>query len=208
MSVCKRCEKAQVGYNDDFCLNCRWQQEADADLTPRLRNDLTSIKFTDVQTKEDKAWLQQKKSLYFTGVIGSGKTVYAAHLLLSSVDIKGLFGPRRFTFTPVLLQQLKSTFNNSTSESESDIIAKYSDAGVLVLDDFGVEKTTEWSYNALYLIINHRYEYLKPTIFTSNYTLDQIAEKLNDDRLPSRINSMCKVRTFEGVDFRSSRRQK
>jgi DNA replication protein DnaC len=45
----------------------------------------------------------------------------------------------------------------------------------------------------LYHLINHRYEYMKKTIITSNYTLEELEQRLNDQRITSRINRMCKI---------------
>ena len=79
---------------------------------------------------------------------------------------------------------------------------KYGDYHLLVLDDFGVEKISDWSYQLLYMLINRRYNNLKTTIFTSNFSLEQIAQQLGDDRLTSRIQHMCDVQKFEG-DYRT-----
>ena len=64
-----------------------------------------------------------------------------------------------------------------------EIINKYSLVDWLVLDDLGIEKTSDWSFQTLYLIINQRYEKLKPVIFTSNLSLEELAGQLGDDRL-------------------------
>jgi len=57
----------------------------------------------------------------------------------------------------------------------------------LVLDDLGTCKLSEWMFEILYSLINYRYEYLKTTIITSNYSIEQLAELWNDDRITSRI---------------------
>jgi DNA replication protein DnaC len=62
---------------------------------------------------------------------------------------------------------------------------------LLILDDLGVDKPSDWVLNVLYNIINYRYENLKKTIITSNFSLDEIAEAFNDNRITRRIERMC-----------------
>jgi len=64
---------------------------------------------------------------------------------------------------------------------------------LLVLDDFGVEKGifNPVNYEKIYKLINTRYEYLRPTIFTSNVSIDGLSEMMDDARIPSRIGRMC-----------------
>ena len=71
----------------------------------------------------------------------------------------------------------------------------------LILDDMGAEKTSEWSIQTLYSIIDRRYRDEKQTLITSNLTLDEIAEKVGD-RIASRIAGMCKVVEIKGKDRR------
>ena len=82
------------------------------------------------------------------------------------------------------------------------IIQRYSEADCLVLDDLGAEKTTDWSFSVLYLIIDNRYNNYKKTIITSNFALNQLAGKLGDDRIPSRIRAMCSIVKMDGDDRR------
>jgi len=100
-----------------------------------------------------------------------------------------------------LLGELRNTFSNQ-EHTEMEIITKYSTAEYLILDDIGAEKVSDWTLQSLSIIINNRYEYLKPTIFTSNFNLDQLADKLGDDRIPSRIFGMCYVYHMKNMDRR------
>lgn len=74
-----------------------------------------------------------------------------------------------------------------------DPVQQVAHAALLVLDDFGVEKGlyTPANYESIYKVINHRYEYLLPTIFTSNCALGELVSTINDVRVPSRIGRMC-----------------
>jgi DNA replication protein DnaC len=105
-----------------------------------------------------------------------------------------------FVAVPELLLSLRESYSkNDTSEGE--IISKYTEGSLLVLDDLGAEKSTEWSINILYIIIDRRYRDEKKTIITSNLSLDELADKL-DDRIASRIAGMCTVVPMGGADRR------
>jgi DNA replication protein DnaC len=86
--------------------------------------------------------------------------------------------------------------------SSSDVLRKYEEADILILDEIGTEKPSDWVFQMLYLLINYRYEYLKQTIIVSNFGLAELQERLNDDRIPSRIEEMCVSKSFEGRDYR------
>ena len=85
------------------------------------------------------------------------------------------------------IEELKLSFNDNSSTDE--IIVKYSNAYFLVFDDLGTKKVSEWILGVLYLIINRRYENLRKTIITSNFSLSEIAD-IYDSRISSRIERM------------------
>jgi DNA replication protein DnaC len=145
------------------------------------------------------------EGMYIWGPNGTGKTIYAAFILVA--NIKRQFDLERniFISSVELLSKFRNSYSKNTSESEMEILDKYSKVNLLVLDDFGVEKSTEWAYQMLYLLINRRYENMLTTIFTSNLNLQELGEKLGDNRIPSRIQSMCKIVNMTGKDFRADK---
>ena len=58
---------------------------------------------------------------------------------------------------------------------------------------------SDWAYQTLYSLINHRYDWLKTTIITSNYTLDELQDNWQDDRITSRIKRMCELLPKEKI---------
>lgn len=154
-------------------------------FTPRLQQLLTTI--PPVYP------LDQTKSYYIWGPVGTGKTVLAASMLLEAKKQMWLSvqtGKVLMIPLPELIQELTATFGNK-DQSEQEVLALYSGAAYLIIDDFGAERPTEYTLSALYLIINRRFEYLRPTVFTSNLSLAAVAEKFDDDRITSRIELMC-----------------
>lgn len=134
-------------------------------------------------------------SSYLFGVARTGKSVEAVRKLLSWHKyqfINRLNYSFEYINIPTLLSHLRTNLNN-----ESSIIEQYQKCKLLVLDDFGAEKMSEWSYQVLYLIISYRYDEMLPTIYTSNLSLQELATKLNDDRVPSRILQDCGPNIFK-----------
>jgi DNA replication protein DnaC len=184
---------------DETEFNLQTQQ-----FSKRIQKDINTLPFPKIDTIQ---------SSFVSGKIGSGKTLYAVFMMLTYLKnnfIHADWGKTaEFISIPDFLLKLKMCFNfnlkNDKEEknlSEFEIISKYKNLDFLVFDDFGAEKTTEWALQTLYLIINHRYENEKITIFTSNFTLSELAEKLGDERITSRIQQMCRIVKTNDINYR------
>lgn len=153
--------------------------------------------------------IQSEKSVFLSGSCGTGKTHLACGLMYEwarqNIEIKGdeIVYPKRPIFLPAVefFLQLKATFAQDSSVSEEDVISKYSAAEFLVLDDVGAEKISDWSRQGLYTLIDRRYRYMRPTIITSNLSLEEIGKQV-DDRIASRIVEMGPVVNLGEKDFR------
>ena len=148
------------------------------------------------------------RSLFLSGANGVGKTYKAAGILchwIESLNYKQLLNCSEagnypvFITVPELLMKIRNCF--SLQQCEESVVEKYSRCPVLVLDDLGVEKTTEWVLQTLYIILNNRYSNYMQTIITSNLTIEEIGDKLGD-RIASRIAGMCKIIKLTGRDRR------
>lgn len=132
-------------------------------------------------------------SYYIWGKSGTGKTTMAAHMYLEAAKkfyLEMLPGKCLFTTEYAFLNQLKSCIGDSWAD-ERAVMATYTTAEFLVLDDLGAEKITEWGLSQLQILINERYEEMLTTVITSNVSLKKLADVLGDDRIPSRIERMC-----------------
>ncbi len=143
------------------------------------------------------------KGLLLYGPPGTGKTHLAAAILRNVIKYKGQKGV--FCDFRNLLLSIKSTYD--TNESEIEIIENVVKAPLLILDDVGAERNTEWAKEKLNLIINYRYINNLPTIITTNLSfegsLEQFSSKF-DSRTESRIYEMCKILKVEGDDRRKA----
>ena len=73
-----------------------------------------------------------------------------------------------FQSVPELLQRIRSTFNSDNKENETQIMRALLECDLLILDDIGAEKTTEWVEEKLFNVIDGRYRKELPTLYTSN----------------------------------------
>lgn len=147
------------------------------------------------------------RGLLLMGTVGVGKTHLAVSIL------KGLT-ERGFTCLfyefGSLLKEIQDSYNVYTQTSELGVLAPVLNAEILVLDELGASKPTDWVRDTMAHIINTRYNDKKLTIFTSNY-LDERRndrEELLEDRIGTRLRSrlyeMCQSITLSGDDFRRS----
>lgn len=104
---------------------------------------------------------------------------------------------------PEFFFEIKQTYNKNASQDEEEVMSRYSWCDLLVLDDLGAEKVTDWSRQLLYLLIDRRYRNQKQTIVTTNLTPDQLAETI-DARIVSRLAEMGVVIELTGSDKRVS----
>ena len=144
--------------------------------------------------------------LLFMGSVGVGKTHLSVAILRELMEKKGInclfyeFGS--------LLKEIQNSYNPISQTSELKVLELVFNAEVLVLDELGASKPTDWVRDTMMQIINTRYNDRKLTIFTTNYLDIRHAERdetLEDRigiRLRSRLYEMCKTLSVEGEDYR------
>ena len=113
-----------------------------------------------------------------SGTKGSGKTMLACCLL--NEIAKRYSGSVKFINTLDFLEMTKQGFKGG------DDTKQLYEASLLVIDDIGVQMSKEWADTVFYRLINSRYTDRKPTIYTSNVTIDGLKM---DDRITDRIES-------------------
>ncbi len=159
----------------------------------------------------------------FVGSIGVGKTHLASAILKTLIAERGANG--LFVDYRELLKRLQHTYAQRGDGSESDILAPVLAAEVLVLDELGASKPTEWVMDTVGYVLNSRYNSCRTTIVTTNYanrpatvsqpgmadsnTLRAVSreETLGDrigERIRSRLQEMCVPLEMQGLDFRES----
>jgi DNA replication protein DnaC len=146
-----------------------------------------------------------ERGLLFAGPVGVGKTHLAVAILRGLLE-KG--APGLFYEYGSLLREIQDSYNPVSRTSEMSVLAPVSEAEVLVLDELGALRPTEWVLDTITQIIGRRYNDKKLTIFTTNYADERqnpAGETLQDRigaRLRSRLYEMCGTVLIEGEDYR------
>ena len=159
-----------------------------------------------------------RKGLLIVGRCGVGKTHLAVSALKKIVEkgVHSLFCDYR-----ELLKQIQDSYNPSVQATELEVLRPVFETEVLLLDDLGAVKPSEWVWDTVSLILNTRYNANSTTIVTSNFELgDSEAdadltpvraaarqETLRDrigERMISRLCEMCRIIAVPGKDYRQS----
>jgi len=157
-------------------------------------------------------------NLYFYGKSGTGKTIYSLGLvcnLFRNINIPIMDHSLMFINTSDLLIELKQSYKKSNQDPtfgvqidpETEKVTTYEErvmnmckhSDFLILDDFGSGKSTDWTNEIMYSIINYRYNNANKrmkTIITSNFDLNTLRDK-TDERTTSRLSDMCKPVFFK-----------
>jgi len=147
-----------------------------------------------------------EKGLFLIGPPGIGKSHLSVAVLRQVIATRG--GRGRFYSVPELLRVIRGTYSAVVRTAEMDILQPVMDCDILVLDDLGKEKTSEWVEETLNLIVDTRYNERRATIFTSNF--EEKEDRTDPDsllarvgfRMHSRLYEMCEFLEYDGADYR------
>lgn len=142
-----------------------------------------------------------------SGPYGSGKTHLAGALAIELMS-KGI--PVVFGTLISLLGKIRQTYSESwKQEDELEILNTYSKVDLLIIDDLGKERASEWSLEKLFSIVNTRYEDNLPIVVTTNYSMETLIDKLTTNKnsdvgesIVSRLHEMCRGIYLNAPDYR------
>jgi DNA replication protein DnaC len=191
----------------------------EADLGGRQSTSLANAKLAAGRFVEE--YPVEHDGLLLIGPIGVGKTHLAVSIVKELMAQKGarcLFYDYR-----ELLKEIQNSYNASVQTTEMQVLRPVFEAEVLVLDELGAVKPTEWVWDTVSHILNTRYNDKRTTIITTNYrdlppggsdgepgrhtaaARANREETLGDrigERMRSRLHEMCRVVKMDGDDFR------
>ncbi len=203
------------------CEQERLDREAAEQEAQRHRQTVADLKrrgFTDPAMREwtfanDNGKCQQMKHAHFYvehwdtmraenigyllwGDVGTGKSYFAGCIANALMEQKI---PVRMTNFALVLNDLTASF-----EGRNDYIAQLCRAMLLIIDDFGMERGTEYGLEQVYNVIDSRYRSRKPLIVTTNIPLHDLQHPLDTAhaRIYDRLLEMCAPIRFSGENFR------
>ena len=153
----------------------------------------------------------EKKGVILVGNNGVGKTHLACSIANRFIE-KGI--PVIYGTLINLLAELRNSYEIDYNISEMEIIKLYENVDLLIIDDLGKEKPSEWGLEKLFTIINSRYENNLPVIITTNYNQNSLAERLSLNgeietakSIISRLYEMCYLVKINDIDHRIKKKK-
>ena len=139
---------------------------------------------------------RENMGLLFWGPAGTGKTFAAACIANALVDLE--VGVRMITLGEALLNLF-----GMSGEERIQYLEVLTTCGLLILDDFGVERRTPYAREQVYEIVNRRYLSGRPMVVTTNLTLKELKNADRDDsRIHDRVLERCVPVCFDGTSLR------
>ena len=174
-------------------------------LSPQQR-DLEAFEYLNSFKESIVDNVKHGRSLYIWGKnTGCGKTSWAckimSHYFRKIAFSSGLENEGLYIYLPVFLNNLRNSFDNKTPEFEEEL-EMVTACNLLIIDDIGSEKLTEWVRERIVSIIHTRVSNGLSTIYTSNLSPDELKEEMGD-RIASRILGCSHVVEITGADRRS-----
>lgn len=158
------------------------------ELRPQAKKIYNYVKKFCAELKNKKG---SDRGLYIHGPTGSGKSYLLGCVVNYLIDSMSV----RYLVYADFLDQIRASFNRDAQETEQELMEAVKKVDLLLLDDLGTEKPSEFSLKYLAQIVDYRYRNLKPMVVTSNFTLKELIERSKTDlygeRIVWRLGEMC-----------------
>ena len=180
------------GFTDPAMRN--WTFEHDNGRNPQTETARFYVESWETMQAENIGYL-------FWGGVGTGKSYLAACIANALMEKEVAVCMTNFA---TILGDLAASF-----EGRNEYISRLCSYPLLILDDFGMERGTEYGLEQVYSVIDSRYRSGKPLIATTNLTLEELQHPQDTPhaRIYDRLTSMCAPVRFTGSNFRKETAQ-
>lgn len=197
---CSMCRADALGDGDRDALTA-WAAreqtaECDARFPPRYRD-------AAADHPEVLSWLEtwhadpsRCPSLLLAGPVGVGKTWQAYGAVRAAVT-----GPQSTRWIAVTSADLYASLRPQPKTDTEAVMSGYRGIGLLMVDDLGAAKPSEWVEEITYRVIGGRYDAMLPAVYTTNVPTGRLKQVLGD-RIASRLAETCQITVLEGSDRR------
>ena len=168
---------------------CNWTFANDNGRNPQMKHAHRYVdKWAEVRTKNI--------GLLLWGGVGTGKSFFAGCIANALMEQEVSV---RMTNFASILNDLSNSFSG-----RNDMVDRLCSYPLLIIDDFGIERGTEYALEQVYNIIDARYRSKKPLIVTTNLTLTDLKnpQDVAHARIYDRLRSMCSPICFAGENLR------
>lgn len=159
------------------------------------RRDPNAFAMCRDYANNDNLFRTKKNSLILVGGVGSGKTHLAAAITNTLID-RGI--PALFNTYSEHLEHIREEYDHT---GQKKYLSMMKNTPMLVLDDVGKERKTDWTQQILFDVVNYRYEHMLPVIVTTNYNFDDFANYVGN-AIFSRLYEMSGAVATKGGDYR------
>ena len=171
----------------------------------KFENSHEDVKQIEVAKKYADTWLemeQRNQGLLFVGDVGRGKSFTAACIVNAVIELEVR---AKMINIATIINDLQSL----GGAERSNYIAKLCRYRLLVFDDLGAERGTEFAREQVYNVVNARWESGRPFIVTTNLTLQEMQneEQMVLKRIYDRVLDVCRPVVFLGENFRANGRK-
>lgn len=157
-------------------------------------------KYAPPDKRDSSGGIRDFKGLFLTGATGRKKTASLCLMARDWMKRARKTTAWRFVSFPEVCVELQESWKDG-GHGPMEIIERLARVPLLILDDVGAEKTSDFVLQSAYLLFNKREQNEMPTYGTSNLSVEEIGKKL-DERIASRIRGMCHVVQVGGEDQR------
>jgi hypothetical protein len=176
---------------------CRTSDLKLRSILPPLFQPARLSDFTRPLMDAGQRWLAEPTSgLLLTGPTGTGKSWFAAGLVRALVEAGNKV---TFSCASDFYAAIRASFN--TDVSELTVLSQFTDVPFLAFDDLGAGGLSDFERRAVLGVLDRRLNFLRPSIVTSNLSVELIAEKL-DERIASRLSGFTRI-VMTGRDRRA-----
>jgi DNA replication protein DnaC len=211
--VCAKCEAISADrFPGGLCKKCHDRDAQERNLATemfQLPPAFRHKKFSDVQDRGNIAKVKtalttadlRRKGVYLHGGVGSGKTLLMS-AIFGGLAWRGV--PIRWTRMVDFLNLIRDAYRPGSQTSDDAVISNAAHCaahGVLMIDDFGTERVTDWVEEKVYDLVDRVYGSGGRLWVTSNLPIGKLAEHVGD-RVTSRLVGMCEIVRLDAPDFR------